>query len=153
MSRKSLPSGWLTVAALALAVAVGMLAVSASSGSEANVHTSGIGQGDIDCSVQVTAEDAISLVQALVGVRGAPTNCHDQTIPPSSCDPGPAPSTNCDVIYYVWVTTAPGAVLPARFDVDCSGTVDGADVLALLRYVAGVPFPESSGCTPIGQSG
>jgi hypothetical protein len=112
-------------------------------------------RGNVDCDGYVDAGDVRSLLGALTGAVGAPTNCVDYDgwdtrgcVTPVIPNP-----TACDVLYPHWVTTVPGDTdFPPRFDANCDGHVDFRDVFALLYFSAGLSSlqPQPSGC-PIGN--
>lgn len=51
-----------------------------------------------------------------------------------------------------WVGSAAGSDNWDRGDLNCSGAVDPADALEVLKYDAGLPNDLPSGCPPIGPS-
>jgi hypothetical protein len=119
--------------ATVLVAAVAMIVALSSTHADENYD-----HGNVDCINLIDAKDAIVYLSALSGGDGAPLDCASRPYrwPPSPCDPGPAPSTNCDITGLDYPTTAPGGPLPERLDFNCDRLRDVRDVLALLEYIA-----------------
>ncbi|MEO8457601.1 MAG: hypothetical protein ABI559_07315 [Chloroflexota bacterium] len=128
----------MTFLALAVAIAALFVALRSTRADEDSDH------GNVDCINLIDAQDAMVYLSALAGGDGAPLDCAYQphTWPPTACDPGPAPSTNCDIVGLDYPTTAPGATLPERLDFNCDRQRNVLDVLAILQYLGlGAPSP------------
>jgi hypothetical protein len=122
-------------AVIGLAVGISAL-VSASSDDDTYYH------GNVDCAYpnfppyHTREDDAMHFLQLVAGVRGVPIDCSLFLPTHTYCDPGPAPSTNCDTPDYYHPTTAPGDPIPKRLDFNCDGASNTLDLLALLRQWA-----------------
>ncbi len=86
-------------------------------------------QGDIDCSRDVSAVDALALLRWVAGL--------------------PLDQGDCQEI---------GSLLSGQTDawkwgdVDCDGDVGSVDALGILRHIASLPFaPTSESCPAIGS--
>ena len=99
-----------------------------------------IHRGNIDCAGNVDIADALLHLEAQAGLKGISAYCSQYAWGGLGCDPGPAPSTNCD--YPVTVagpapTSVPGGALPVwAMDINCDNSVNGGDVIPILALVA-----------------
>lgn len=86
---------------------------------------------------------------------GGPTPAPTATVPPiitptptPTLTPTPIPSPTPTQTPAITSSPSPTPVAPG--DVDCDGDSDAVDALAILRYVAGLPYVQAPGCQPLG---
>ena len=90
--------------------------------------------GDVDCDGDVDARDALA-----IGVDASGATPLEQ-------------EDGCPGIGDNLTLAASGLTGPSVFgDVNCSGDVDGADMVAILRHVADIAVDQPAGCAAIGE--
>jgi hypothetical protein len=108
-------------------------------GADSNIYI----KGDLNCESPIDSSDVLLHLQAQAGLRGVSAYCDQIAWGGPGCDPGPAPSTNCDYPVYLGQpapTSVPGGQLPrAVMDIDCDEEIAVRDALLILLYVAGLP--------------